>query len=281
MSHTARSARPMSRWISWVRPDGWPSLTSRRGPARATSPGSIEYSAVTQPLAAAAHPPGARPRRSTPCTAPGCGRRHQHRAGGHLGEVALEGDGAQLVGGSAVGLSPARYGHAVPLPVGGVGGEGGADRGDRRRPRPRRAGPASGSTPVATWVMTSRSDAGRRRRRRPGPRCRCMALRLGRREERRLAQERAPIASPAATPAGPGVGAVEQRASRSPSTRTASVSTGWSVRLKRSRGRRPSSRRGGRRCARRAWAPSSSISSPARRRCPRCRTRARPPRSST
>ena len=39
----------MSRWISWVRPDGLPSFTSR--PIRSgDEPGSIEYSAVTQPL---------------------------------------------------------------------------------------------------------------------------------------------------------------------------------------------------------------------------------------
>ena len=48
MSHTARSDRPMSRWISWVRPDGLPSFTSRRIRS-ADAPGSIEYSAVTQP----------------------------------------------------------------------------------------------------------------------------------------------------------------------------------------------------------------------------------------
>ena len=49
MSQTARRARPMSRWISWVRPDGRPSLTSRRIRS-GEQPGSIEYSAVTQPL---------------------------------------------------------------------------------------------------------------------------------------------------------------------------------------------------------------------------------------
>jgi hypothetical protein len=49
MSTTARSDRPMSRWISWVRPDGRPSFTSRRMRS-GDEPGSIEYSAVTQPL---------------------------------------------------------------------------------------------------------------------------------------------------------------------------------------------------------------------------------------
>ena len=48
-SVTARSDRPMSRWISWVRPDCLPLAASR--PTRsAEDPGSSEYSAVTQPL---------------------------------------------------------------------------------------------------------------------------------------------------------------------------------------------------------------------------------------
>ena len=49
MSHTDRSARPISRWISWLRPEGLPSLTSRRTRS-GDEPGSIEYSAVTQPV---------------------------------------------------------------------------------------------------------------------------------------------------------------------------------------------------------------------------------------
>ena len=47
MSTTERSARPMSRWISWVRPFG--PLVSRRMRS-GDEPGSIAYSAVTQPL---------------------------------------------------------------------------------------------------------------------------------------------------------------------------------------------------------------------------------------
>ena len=57
MSHTPRSERPMRRWISWVRPDGLPDWTSRRMRSD-DAPGSIEYSAVTQPLPAAPHPAG-------------------------------------------------------------------------------------------------------------------------------------------------------------------------------------------------------------------------------
>jgi hypothetical protein len=41
--------RPMSRWISWVRPEARPLVTSR-GVRLAVERGSMEYSAVTQPL---------------------------------------------------------------------------------------------------------------------------------------------------------------------------------------------------------------------------------------
>ena len=46
---TARSERPTRRWISWVRPDCLPRAASREARS-AVEPGSIEYSAVTQPL---------------------------------------------------------------------------------------------------------------------------------------------------------------------------------------------------------------------------------------
>ena len=48
-SHTARSDRAIRRWISWVRPD-WRPLAASRQARSAVEPGSIEYSAVTQPL---------------------------------------------------------------------------------------------------------------------------------------------------------------------------------------------------------------------------------------
>ena len=49
MSQAARRLRPMSRWISTVRPLCLPLAASR--PTRSgDEPGSIEYSAVTQPL---------------------------------------------------------------------------------------------------------------------------------------------------------------------------------------------------------------------------------------
>ena len=49
MSHTDRSERPISRWISWVRPDCLP-LAASRVIRSGDAPGNMEYSAVTQPL---------------------------------------------------------------------------------------------------------------------------------------------------------------------------------------------------------------------------------------
>jgi hypothetical protein len=47
-STTERRLRPISRWISSVRPDGLPRLISR-SVRRSVEPGRSEYSAVTQP----------------------------------------------------------------------------------------------------------------------------------------------------------------------------------------------------------------------------------------
>ena len=47
-STIARSARPIRRWISWVRPEAWPTVTSRRVRS-VVARGSMPYSAVTQP----------------------------------------------------------------------------------------------------------------------------------------------------------------------------------------------------------------------------------------
>ncbi len=47
-SHTARSERAIRRWISWVRPDCFPRAASREARS-GVEPGSMEYSAVTQP----------------------------------------------------------------------------------------------------------------------------------------------------------------------------------------------------------------------------------------
>ena len=48
-SVTARSDLPMSRWISWVRPD-WRPFAASRPMRSADEPGSSEYSAVTHPF---------------------------------------------------------------------------------------------------------------------------------------------------------------------------------------------------------------------------------------
>jgi hypothetical protein len=47
-SHTARNERAISLWISWVRPDCLP-LAASRDARSGVEPGSMEYSAVTQP----------------------------------------------------------------------------------------------------------------------------------------------------------------------------------------------------------------------------------------
>ena len=48
-SVTLRSARPINRWISCVRPPGRPRVTSRADRSEVAA-GSIEYSPVTQPF---------------------------------------------------------------------------------------------------------------------------------------------------------------------------------------------------------------------------------------
>ena len=102
MSHAARSERPISRWISTVRPLCLP-LAASRSIRSGDAPGSIEYSAVTQPL------PLPRIQRGTSSSMLAVhstrvlAERDEHGAVGHLGVVALERDRAQLVGGAAVG----------------------------------------------------------------------------------------------------------------------------------------------------------------------------------
>jgi len=49
MSQAARNARPISRWISTVRPDCLP-LAASRSTRSGDEPGNIEYSAVTHPV---------------------------------------------------------------------------------------------------------------------------------------------------------------------------------------------------------------------------------------
>ena len=91
MSHAARSDRPIRRWISTVRPLCLPRAASR-STRSGDDPGSIEYSAVTQPLplpriqrgtsssTLAVHSTRVRPNDD------------EARPGRHLGVVALERD---------------------------------------------------------------------------------------------------------------------------------------------------------------------------------------------
>ncbi len=101
-SVTARRLRPIRRCISWVRPD-WRPLAASRSMRSGDEPGSIEYSAVTQPLPDTPHPPrrlfGERGRAKDRRTA----HPDQHRARGELSEVPLQLHRAQLVRSAPVG----------------------------------------------------------------------------------------------------------------------------------------------------------------------------------
>ena len=114
---TARSARPISRWISTVRPFCLPALASRavRSPVEA---GSSEYSAVIQPR------PRPRSQRGTLLLDRG-GAEHarlplrvEHRAVRLLEEVGDDLERAQLVGPAAV--LPAHAGGRLELREGDV-----------------------------------------------------------------------------------------------------------------------------------------------------------------
>ena len=106
---TARSDRPMSRWISWVRPLCLP-LAASRSTRSGDEPGSIEYSAVTQPLPLPFIQRGTSSSTDAVHSTRVWPNDTSTRAGGHLGVVAFERDRAQLVGGAAVGT-----GHQILL----------------------------------------------------------------------------------------------------------------------------------------------------------------------
>ena len=96
-SVTARSERPIRRWISCVRPDCFPFAASR-SIRSGVDPGSIEYSAVTQPL-----PGAAQPRRDAlldrrGAQHPGSTELDEDRARRELGVVASERDGRSSSG---------------------------------------------------------------------------------------------------------------------------------------------------------------------------------------
>ena len=98
---TARSERPIRRLISWVRPPMRP-LTDSRSERVLVAPGSMAYSAVTQPrpgaLAPARHALGGR----GGAQHAGAAELDQHRAGGVVEPVAGDRDRAELVVGAAV-----------------------------------------------------------------------------------------------------------------------------------------------------------------------------------
>ena len=113
-STTPRSARPISRWISTVRPPCFPRDASRcdRSPVEA---GSSEYSASSTRV-----PSGTataeRPRRPTRCRAPASSPRPEHRAVRLLEEVGRR-DGSELVVAAAVVLlvASSSYGRGLEL----------------------------------------------------------------------------------------------------------------------------------------------------------------------
>ena len=99
---TLRSDRPISRWISWVRPPGRPRFTSR-SVRSCVDAGSIEYSPVTQPSPGALQPAGRVVGDARRDQHPRLAHREQHRARRPLLEPQLPGHGAQLAGRPAVG----------------------------------------------------------------------------------------------------------------------------------------------------------------------------------
>ncbi len=89
MSHAARSERPISRWISIVRPLCLPLAASR--PTRSgDEPGSIEYSAVTQPVPRPFIQRGTSSSIDAVHSTRVLPNETRQRPVGHLGEVALE-----------------------------------------------------------------------------------------------------------------------------------------------------------------------------------------------
>src|SRR6478735_2746774 len=112
MLQTARSDRPIKRWISCVRPDGLPSFTSRRIRS-ADAPGSIEYSAVTQPL------PLPRIQRGTSSSTDAV---HSTLVAGGDGDRTVE-HGLRLAAAGLFGVGHEMGEHEVPDP--GVRGHGG------------------------------------------------------------------------------------------------------------------------------------------------------------
>ena len=106
----------MRRWISCVRPDCLP-LAASRDARSGVEPGSMEYSAVTQPLPLPRIQGGTRS--SIGCRAEHLGPAEgdQDRAGRHHRVVPLEADGAELVEGTPVTTCRARDPGRIPRSV--------------------------------------------------------------------------------------------------------------------------------------------------------------------
>ena len=228
MSHAARRLRPISRWISTVRPLCLPRGRLAVDPLRRRA-GQHRVLGRDPALAAAAHPARHVVVDARRAQHAGLAERHETRAVGHLGEVALERDRAQLVGGAAVGA-----GHPSACPSDPVGRR----RGDPRRSVWSSSGPSSRAAEARGTCSTSPLDRKRwlpaARRRRAAGRARPSTLARG---ERRLvgrADERdaRPITSPmtsgeerivgAAEQQGVDVGGADGASSRSASTVTSS-----------------------------------------------------------
>ena len=102
MSHAARRLRPISRWISTVRPL---CLPLRRLAVDPLGRRAREHRVLGRhpPLAAAPHPARHVVVDAGRAQHAGAPERDEARAVGHLGEVALERDRAELVGSASVG----------------------------------------------------------------------------------------------------------------------------------------------------------------------------------
>ena len=117
ISTMARSARPIRRWISCVRPDAWPTVTSRRVRSEVAR-GSMPYSAVTQPRPWPLSQGGTRSSRLAvhrTWVSPNLMRQEPF---GVLGDRALDGDAAKLV---RLAFGGAHEGYAEGFPWVGLG----------------------------------------------------------------------------------------------------------------------------------------------------------------
>ena len=92
----AQAMRPISRWISWVRPDCLPPAASRR-PRVWVARGSMPYSAVTQPRPLPRSQAGRLVSTEAVHSTRVSPKLDQAAALGVAGEAGLHGDGAHLV----------------------------------------------------------------------------------------------------------------------------------------------------------------------------------------